>query len=940
MAFTPDELRQLKETLSDGLKDGFEKSNFGQERVFDDEGNLVKDEDQIENILETRKKEEIKEKKEKEKSARRTAIAKGVLDIANEIVNIIAAVGEKDIALRRASLEKNVKLTQAELQKQTATINFGMKGITDGFTKNVNEMAYEATKGGYDLAKTMIDTSMQMTIASKTYAKDVKQANNQFIGSIAGSGVAIAATIGATIGTMIAPGLGTVVGSVIGAIGGAFVSAWNKLTGLDIKRRELDIQIANQVKELSSSYIDSFKQTASTWDDLYKSTSDMVLKINDAGVKFGRTIGFGSEKFSETMLKLADTGVTEDNQTLARIFGNEVDKIPEYMASYIDTSGRNVGMNATDLGNIMGTGRLFGMSGTESANLYGAMNIFNTSISSASDSMGVMYHQITRMGLSSKKFGKDLVQNLKMAEKYNFKGGVENMMKLTKWAQQTRFNLNRAASFADSIMNDSLSGALEKSAKLQVLGGSAAMYSDPLGMLYDAGADVGNMAQRMVGMFNDITGTFNKKTGETDFSWYENRMIAARAQALGMDAGEVKNMIRQNNKQGVIDKVLRGSDLSKEDKLALGNRATYNKDTGRWEVKDIHGDTHDIREYGREGGPNINDILPADTQESILEVNKRSLSVQEEIDNTTKALAAKLGVTEQGIIQERIKREAGLQEKTYLGNWDKTVAAFKAAGEHSENMFETRLKISEHLANNLDVLKNIHTGIEKQASAVVDNEKLWDSFKMATKKFAEGTEVWNEYVKSLVDSEEQPSPIEESRKAAAKAFNEDTEAMMKALDEGNLGKAVALSNAQAADAATLTWCPTTPGHHLDGVGQTNGGMILGASNVKAINDGGVNVKTASQDQYLAAMPNGPIDKILQQLIPGLQALLKGSGSSSNGTANINFGGKIELSQNGSTVNLVEMLKNDPAMATKFLAVLQKTMEVNQNGRAIRNRMIS
>jgi histidinol dehydrogenase len=78
MAFTPDELRQLKETLTEGLKDGFEKSNFGQERVYDDEGNLVKDEDEIKKILETRE-------KEKKKTAKRTAIIKGVFDIANEI---------------------------------------------------------------------------------------------------------------------------------------------------------------------------------------------------------------------------------------------------------------------------------------------------------------------------------------------------------------------------------------------------------------------------------------------------------------------------------------------------------------------------------------------------------------------------------------------------------------------------------------------------------------------------------------------------------------------------------------------------------------------------------------------------------------------------------------------------------------------------------------
>ena len=120
----------------------------------------------------------------------------------------------------------------------------------------------------------------------------------------------------------------------------------------------------------------------------------------------------------------------------------------------------------------------------------------------------------------------------------------------------------------------------------------------------------------------------------------------------------------------------------------------------------------------------------------------------------------------------------------------------------------------------------------------------------------------------------------------------------------------------------------------DTKGNNNGGLITGATNVKPINDGAVNVRTAPSDQYLAAMPNGPIDKILQQLIPGLQALIQMNGghNSQGGEVNINLGGKIDLSQNGSTVNLVEIMRNDPTTASNFIATLMRAMEINESGK--------
>jgi DNA-binding MarR family transcriptional regulator len=148
-------------------------------------------------------------------------------------------------------------------------------------------------------------------------------------------------------------------------------------------------------------------------------------------------------------------------------------------------------------------------------------------------------------------------------------------------------------------------------------------------MLYDAGADVGNMAKRMHQMFGDISGTFNAKTGETEFSWYENRMLAARAQAMGMDPGEVKNMIRQSNKQGVIDRALKGFKLDEETRTAIGNRATYDKKTGEWMVDTMNG-PKTIKEVANMTDDERSKVLfPTEEGEAIIDIMKNVRSIKE-----------------------------------------------------------------------------------------------------------------------------------------------------------------------------------------------------------------------------------------------------------------------------------------------------------------------
>ena len=825
----------------------------------------------------------------------------GLAQMATAVTDGIIAHRQSGLKEQKNIFERTQKTFQANMEMSNIVAGNVVTAITSLTTETATQAAQSLTKGAKEEANARIKLYTATEMARREF--DVAETERKITEEKA---IAAAAVAGANGVANIANLFGSV-GMIVGAVVSAIATVGDAVVQIDTKVKDFNLEKSKQENEIYQTImgnvtqvVDKMKNITDGIDDAANSINKYVHETDTVYKNAGLAFGFSGDKFSSVMRQTAIE--------TAEIFGTTAEEMKNMQETFIANSSRAVMLNGNEYNQMTAISKTFGVSQGEVASIMGTMNIFNVSIDQGYEKFDAMYHTVTKMGLSTTKFAKDLNNNLKLAQKYNFKGGVENMMKLTKWAQQTRFNLNSAASFADSIMNDSLSGALEKSAKLQVLGGSAAMYSDPLGMLYDAGADVGNMAQRMAGMFNDITGTFNSKTGETDFSWYENRMIAARAQALGMDAGEVKNMIRQNQKQGVIDKVLRGSDLDKEDKLAIGNRAQYKN--GEWVVNTRDGEktVQELAAMKKEEREEI--LLPENQEDAIMEIAEHTRSMDE--------------------------REKAAFEKNQA-------TAGKATYAVSEKATETNIETQNSLFNNSKYIQQLQKSITSsaqlaraQAQTTLDfineNEPQIESYRKFVQDNLKQSVVLQGAEVGILNALAEKNGIgnisavaTEAAKIASEEDDKKRSELIKSLKD-KYSKNPEMQN-------TIRLMIGEENYNMsDGYGSTNGGMIIGASNVKSIHDGAV--KTSIHDGFLAAETGGPIDILLKQILPGLKMLVDNSGvnGSSNGTANINFGGKIELSQNGSTLNLVEMLKNDPAAATKFITLLTKMVETNSNGK--------
>jgi len=909
-------------------------------------------------------------------------IAMGFADLMKEITNIVSGITQSikagvdiDVAYKKSALQerKNLfdqtqKIFQANMEMTNVVADNVVTTITAFTTKTATEAARSLRQGAKTEAAARIKLFTQTQMAMREFnvaetermikqEKEVSGASSSLIKGVGN----VAMGVGALFGPM-----GLMVGAIVGAVTNISANVIETQTAIDTAYKDFNLSKKKQENEIFKTLmgnitqvIDKVKKLVDGIDEAADALNDNIRTSDKIYRNLGLTFGYSGDKFASAMRKTAI-------QT-ARIFGITGEEMKSMQDSFVNNSSRSLLLTGDNYNQMTAMSRTFGISQGEVAGLMGTMNIFNVSMDTSYKMFTNMYHTITKMGLSTTKFAKDLTNNLKLAQKYNFKGGLKNMMELSKWAQQTRFNLSTATSFADKLVNGSLSDVLETSAKLQVLGGAAATYSDPFGMMYDAGADVGDMAKRMAAIFSDINPRFDAETGEFVFDdWFENKMINERAKILGMDQGEARDIIRQNRKQGMIDKVLSGFNLDKDTRAEIGNRAEWDNKTLSWKVKTINGPMkmEDIANMTDKQRARI--LLPNNEKDSLIDIAKNTRSMVELEEISVKYFQAVAGSMLYPLAKEASDKNIQTQNKllssqTYISELGKSmletadIAAVEAQTtldfinnnqpliEDYRNTVKKNIAqigiISEAEKNILQALEE--GGINKMGELVASIAAITNE-EDKTKRDKLIENLYNTYkndpvmsrVAHILNGEEEVTVTRQSQ------ISELLHRLDRSLDE--MAEAQGQSRIPFND-TTSVWLRDSytfwrPRGTKDGVGNTNGGIISGASNVRSINDGRFNVRTANTDQYLAAMPNGPIDKILQVLIPGLYALLSKNNAQSN-DVNVNLGGSVEFKLNGATYNIDMMnteFRNNPGKFIQTLALAFRAGNIKANGKSENN----
>jgi hypothetical protein len=274
-------------------------------------------------------------------------------------------------------------------------------------------------------------------------------------------------------------------------------------------------------------------------------------KINAAASNYAKVIGLtsaGMEVYEKQLMSFAEGG------KIIETWNMSPEEAAKMNTSYAQKTGKAMRMSNEDFDNA-GAARL--LVGEEKfVDLAGKLENFGLSATDTAQKLGKMHAEATKNGLSFEAYSRNVADNIKMAQNYTFKNGIKGLESMAKKATAMKLDMQQVANLANQVSN--VEGAIQTSAKLQVLGGPFAQLADPMGMLNEGLNDMEGLQDRIIKMIGGL-GQFNKETGEVQVSTFNRLRIQEAAKAMGMDPSALMESVHAQGKRNEISKHIESS---------------------------------------------------------------------------------------------------------------------------------------------------------------------------------------------------------------------------------------------------------------------------------------------------------------------------------------------------------------------------------------------
>lgn len=812
--------------------------------------------------------------------------ARLIVDAAAKLASISYDAEYEAISARTDILMANIEaLTEkamgaADLQAKayTSAITNSLLGITDG----INEAAYasanslidlSAQSKIFDLEKERIDLENKNTKQLRTEQRDATLSNlytkqTEAYGAVApeiGRNTAHAfndvEALGASAGD--APG---VIGDMVADLGQATLAATSTMiqseNKLIVQRYENEKKLTEAALKaqqgVEKKWIEAGANVEKAWLQFAQKIEGGLVKSEAAANALGVSMGFAGtqlDTFKKTMF---------DSQVAVAKWGKKLEDMQKLQSSYQDNSGRNIQFSTNDFETSFALDKITGQDGL-SSQIASAMELFNHGIADSNELAFDMFKKVSKIGLNGTKFLKEVPKYLKLAERYQFKGGIKGMKEMAKWAQNVRFNMDNFSSILNQMHEGGLEGAITKGAQLQVLGGKFAMGADPLAMLWESYNDPAGYAKRLNGMAEGM-GSFDSRTGEVNFNMMEQMALEAMAKATGMDVTDLMNQQRQRIKGERMTRELNnGVKWTDDEKSLITNKAQLVN--GEWKVTMDNGEQMNVSDLSQE---DLNHLMPTDNEEKLVNY------VYDIRDMMTQLAGAKQEATsrlerdgfdqwyqeEQTRIQNVVtdfnsryeEYLSEFKEKMHLATTaQQTMLDLMSAG--NQNIDNASAEIKQQGQNIASSLAQVNQLIQDALSEINNRQNEWKPKQgeiaydnpHATNRLLPYDARWSMPWQNPLSNETKPSS------------NPKVQAAQQAAKEGDYCTAV--QNAYIGRSSIL-----------DGTLEANGqSMTVAASKVTPIQDGEI-ATTAPDDHAIFAKVGGPFDKLFNGIFTKINAV--------------------------------------------------------------------
>lgn len=312
----------------------------------------------------------------------------------------------------------------------------------------------------------------------------------------------------------------------------------------------------------------------------------------------------GDKSIRSTNLQLGLSGMKaeamrssfKESVGLVTKLGGTFEDIGTIMQGFAEETGRARALTGSMVDDITLIGRGTGL-GIEQATKLGAQfELMGLDTRATMEFVQGTVDTTERMGVNTTKVLKNISDNFKKLNTYTFQQGVRGFAEMASYAEKFKIDIGDALNAAD--VAKSLEGAIDLTARLQVMGGEFAR-TDPFEMLFLARNDPAKFTEKIADMtkgvvsFRKVTDIAGKTVFEKFISPADRDRLAAVAKSLGMEASALTEIAQRQAEIQKMRQQMQGMGLSEEQKELIEGAAMFDSKSGNFQVK-VAGTLRDI----------------------------------------------------------------------------------------------------------------------------------------------------------------------------------------------------------------------------------------------------------------------------------------------------------------------------------------------------------
>lgn len=314
-------------------------------------------------------------------------------------------------------------------------------------------------------------------------------------------------------------------------------------------------------------------------------------QVQKSAIELAKAVGLSSKSIMSTSTRLLELNKNTQLSMSYNISNKEILGLRKDLLTKI---GRNVAIDEagttvknvngeivnpnfdSELENLIAASKVFDPRVV--SDIVGGFDKLGMSMKTAAKYTGKLFQEASEYGINLTTYTENFTNNLDMAQRYNFRNGINGLREMARKATEIRQDMKQIAAFADKV--GSVTGAVETASQLQVLGGSFASLANPLAMLNESLTNPEALQDRFTKMTENMA-FYDQASHQIKIDPADRLRIRRAAEAMGVDPNNLIDQAYAQARRKEITNQMQGfGSLSPELQKLLPNVGTIDTETG------------------------------------------------------------------------------------------------------------------------------------------------------------------------------------------------------------------------------------------------------------------------------------------------------------------------------------------------------------------------